>query len=195
MVDPVHITNFKLNDDELEEVLLFWVLVAGKTAKTTSMLLESLMRSMTNWCGGKRMSPFKMIRMIDNKLPKNWLSAMMKEIGIGCYKNKSRAFLELAHSGLDLRTCTVDDLEKIHGIGMKTSRCFIMHSRRNCKHAGLDVHILRYLKDLGYDVPTQTPSSKKKYLNIEKQFIELAQKSSMNIADFDLKIWREYSGN
>ena len=201
MVDPAYITNFKLTDDELEEVLLFWVLVSGKTAKTTSGLLEKLLSRMRQWHKGRLCpsSPFAMIRNMHRaKLAKgeiDWLTKLMKEVGIGCYSSKSRGFIELAFSTLNLRTCTVDDLEKICSIGMKTSRCFIMHSRKDANHAGLDVHILKWLRDQGYDVPKQTPASKKQYLEIEKTFIKLASRHHIPIADFDLKIWRQYSGN
>jgi len=41
MIDPTHITNFNQTDKQLEEVLIFWVLVAGKVAKTTAKVLEN----------------------------------------------------------------------------------------------------------------------------------------------------------
>jgi hypothetical protein len=117
----------------------------------------------------------------------------MKELGIGCYNHKARACLELAHSGLDLQTCPAEDLEKIHGIGMKTSRCFIMHSREDSDYAGLDTHVLAFLRDLGHDVPKHTPSSKQKYQDIETKFLFLAQVVDRSPAHFDLLIWRVYS--
>lgn len=194
-VDPVNITNYELDDEQLQVVLLFWVAVAGKTAKTTSNLLESLLDQLAKMCG-RRLSPFSMIRKIDKQQnDRNWLAKLMKSIGFGCYNNKAKGFLESAYSGLNLRTCTADELEKIHSIGMKTSRCFIMHSRKDTRHAGLDVHVLKWLRDQGFNVPKQTPSSKKKYIEIEKMFIELASRAGMPVADFDLKIWRQYSGN
>ena len=115
----------------------------------------------------------------------------MRKCGIGCYNNKAKTFWQLANSGLDLSTCSTTELESIHGIGMKTSRCFIIHSRKDPKCAGLDVHILRYLKDKGYDVPTSTPT-KKEYLRIEEIFLKLAEQSEKTVAEFDLDIWKQY---
>ena len=124
----------------------------------------------------------------------SWLSHLMKRSGIGCYSNKSLGFVELAYSNLDLKTCSPEDLEKIRGIGPKTSRAFLIHSRPNQKYACLDVHLLRFMRDLGYDVPINTPTGKK-YKQIEQLWLKLANKSGMTLAEFDLTIWRKYSGN
>jgi hypothetical protein len=34
MIDPSNITNFNLTDHGLQEILIFWICVAGKTATT-----------------------------------------------------------------------------------------------------------------------------------------------------------------
>ncbi len=91
-----------------------------------------------------------------------------------------------------MRTCSVDDLENIYGLGRKTSRCFLIHTRKNARVAGLDVHILKFLRDQGIDAPISTPSSRKKYLELEKTFIEFADKAGKPIAEYDLAIWRKY---
>jgi len=189
MIDPTKITDFDQTDRQLEEFLLFWVCAAGKNAKTAARGLDSLMTELhekTETCWG----PFSAIR----KYGRRKLPAALKRNGIGCYNQKARTFWELANSGLDLKTCTVSDLECINGIGMKTSRCFVIHSRKEADCAGLDTHILKYLRDQGYEVPKQTPP-KKEYLRLEKIFIDLARKAKKPIAEFDLGIWNQYSGN
>lgn len=194
MIDPINITNYNLTDSQLEEHLLFWIAVAGKTATTTAKLLDRLLQEIKGM--GGQGSPFNLIKTVnDNSCDNDWLSKLMRQVGFGCYKHKSKGILQAAYSNLNLRTCGVDDLEKIHFVGMKTSRCFLIHSRQGVEHAGLDTHILRYLADQGYDVPKSTPASKKRYIEIENLFISLAKKSSMALAEFDLKIWREYSKN
>jgi thermostable 8-oxoguanine DNA glycosylase len=100
--------------------------------------------------------------------------------------------LELAQKGLDLSACSVSDLEAVRGIGPKTARCFLMHSRRNVRHAGLDTHVLKYMREMGFDVPKSTPAGRK-YIEIESKFLEIADKSGMSVAEFDLKIWKGYS--
>lgn len=177
MIDPTKITNFNLSLKELEEVLLFWICAAGKNAITSAKALDRFLQGN---------SPFKYI--LKNR---DILSTRLKECGIGCYNLKAKSFIALATSGLDLKTCDVEELEKIPGIGLKTSRCFLMHSRRNVNHAGLDTHILKYLRDLGYDAPKSTPTSKKQYLKWEQIFLS-HKPVNVSVADFDLSIWNQY---
>lgn len=189
MIDPVNITKFENTNEQLEEVLLFWVLAAGKNAITASNCLE---RFLIGTHGKFNLPPYKPFECI-RKIKKEKLPELLKSYGIGCYNNKAKTFYQLANSNLNLRTCTADDLEKIHGIGMKTSRCFIIHSRRDASYAGLDIHLLSFLKDKGYNVPKQTPT-RKSYLEIEKIFLDIVKNSGMSVAEYDLMIWRQYSG-
>lgn len=189
MIDPTNITKFENTKEELEEVLLFWVLAAGKNAITASNCLENFLLWAHDEYKIKHFSPFYSI----NKIGLKNLPEALKRKGIGCYNNKSKTFYELANSNLDLFNCSAEDLENIYGIGMKTSRCFIIHSRKNASYAGLDVHILSFLKDMGYNVPVQTPT-RKKYLEVEKIFLDIVGESGMSVADYDLMIWRKYSG-
>jgi len=192
-VDPTKITNYNLSVPELEEHLLFWICAAGKNGVTAAKCLDRLLDSLLyNWVNDHSLfpddSPFELINLIPFG---HQLSAEMKEAGIGCYNSKSITFMKLAKSDINLKTCTVDDLEAIYGIGNKTSRCFLIHSRPNQKLAGLDVHILRFLADKGYNVPKNTPNGKR-YKKIEQFFIKEAELAGKNIADFDLEIWKEY---
>jgi thermostable 8-oxoguanine DNA glycosylase len=183
MVDPTKITNFNLTGNQLEEVLLFWVLVAGKTASIISKALEKILNSLEG------STPFEKIRGVE----KNNLPGLLKDHGIGCYNNKAKAVWELVNSNLNLRTCSVDDLEKIYGIGPKTSRCFLIHSRPNMQYAALDTHILKYLRDSGRVVPKSTPTSKKLYRKFEKEFLDDALYYGYTVAEFDLALWNKYS--
>lgn len=187
MIDPVNITKFENTKEELEEVLLFWVLAAGKNAITASRCLDNFLKYIYKLKGPEN-HPFNCIKKIGSDLPQ-----IMRNYGIGCYNNKSKTFCQLANSNLDLKSCSVEDLEKIYGIGMKTSRCFIIHSRRDAQCAGLDVHLLHFLRDKGYNVPSQTPT-KKSYLEIEKIFLKIVRESGLSVAEYDLMVWREYSG-
>lgn len=188
MIDPVRITNFKSTKKDLEEVLLFWICAAGKTAKIASRALDAFLIAQKI-----RKSPFEIIRQIGRRR----LPGLLKKYGIGCYNQKARTMWELVSSKLNLKKCSIDELEAIYGIGRKTARCFALHTRKNARCAGLDTHVLKYLRDKGYDAPKQTPSSKKKYLELEEAFIAEADKEMPRkpIAVFDLAIWKKYSGN
>ena len=191
MVDPENITKYDLTDWQLEEHALFWICAAGKNGRTAARCLSNLLSytAANHW--GPMQSVFRWNILYD-------LPELMKECGIGCYTSKSKSFIELSRAvinrDINLRTCSADDLEKIHGIGMKTSRCFILHSRYGARYAGLDTHILKYLRLAGVkDVPKSTPSSKKQYLRLEKEFLKIADLNEMLPADMDLAIWNQYS--
>jgi hypothetical protein len=200
MIDPSNITKFNQTQKQLEEVLLFWLLVSGKTAKTTAKCLNSLLNLMKDWHKQfyeKRFTYFQMIKNMHEfykEISPDWLALLMKRTGIGCYGFKSIGFIELAYSELDLKTCSPEELEKITGIGPKTSRAFIIHSRPDQQYACLDVHILRFMRDSGHDVPANTPTGRR-YKQVEQLWLTLVNRSGMSPADYDLKIWREYSGN
>jgi len=191
MVDPENITEYDLCNYELEERILFWICAAGKNGRTAARCLSKLLSAIAANHWGPMTAVLRWNVMYD-------LPALMKECGIGCYTSKAKSFVELSRAvisrDINLRTCSADDLEKIHGIGMKTSRCFILHSRYGARYAGLDTHILKYLKAAGVkDVPKSTPSSKKQYLRLEKEFLKIADLNEMLPADMDLAIWNQYS--
>jgi len=154
MVDSVNITNFNLNRNQLEEHLLFWVCSIGKNSRTAAHCLDLFISLMRKWFRMKGMtpprSPFTMIKK-KNELHTNnkWIAAGMKICGIGCYGMKSKTFLALAYGDLNLKTCSVEDLEAVLGIGPKTARCFLIHSRPEQKYAGLDTHILKFMRAKG----------------------------------------------
>ena len=148
MIDPTKVTDYDMSVIKLQENILFWVCAAGKNGRTAARCLEKFLNRVGHSNGLARLIPFEgILRANPSELPK-----IMKECGIGCYNAKARTFKELAKlvttGELNLRTCTTDDLEKIHGIGMKTSRCFIMHSRKNAQVAGIDTHLLKHLRKL-----------------------------------------------
>lgn len=98
----------------------------------------------------------------------------------------------MVHSNINLKTCSVEELEAIPWIGPKTARCFLVHSRKNVKYACLDTHVLHYLRDQGIDAPLSTPTGKK-YKYFENIFLRLANEAKMSPAKFDLWIWNNYS--
>jgi thermostable 8-oxoguanine DNA glycosylase len=186
MIDPVNITNYNQTKEQLEESILFWVCAAGKKATTAAKSLSNLLNK---WSNGS--SPFETIRKI---IKKTNLSDEMRKHGIGCYSAKAKTFVYIVNSKIDLAKCTLEELESIPGIGPKTARCFLIHSRKNQSYAGLDTHVLKFLNDLGYQVPKSTPT-KKKYLQLENEFIKICKRSGLSIAELDLKIWNAYSKN
>ena len=185
MIDAANITKYNLSQAELEARIVFWILAAGKNGTRAAKIANDMVATWELLTGVSK--PFKMLRM----LSLDEIITMCAFHGTGCQKSKGRSLFEISRSGLDLRTCTPDDLEKIYGIGMKTARCFIIHSRKNCEYAGLDTHMLKHLRSLGYDAPKNTPG-RKMYLTLEQEVIRLSREVGKSSSEFDLEIWNKY---
>lgn len=188
MIDPSKVTNYNLDLFGLQEVILWWILAAGKNGATAARCLESFLCS---WRRSDQELPFEVVKRVDAN---SSLAEEMKTHGIGCYNNKAKSWRHLVNSKINLKTCTIDELESIPGIGPKTARCFLIHSRKDQNYAGLDTHLLKFLRLVGYDAPKSTPN-KSKYSYLEKEFLGLVEKSGRTVAQFDLVIWNYYSKN
>ncbi len=195
MIDPTTCTNHEMNDYQLEEFLFFSILVAGKTARIVARSLQRLLDwkadvTYRDKYAGYNFSPVNLLWELKENLP-----TVLRSVGIGCYNLKARglrAAMEAIRSGqLNLRTCTPEDLQRIPGIGPKTARFFIIHSRANARYAALDTHILKFLRAKGIDAPKSTPTGKR-YKELEQEFLELVP-VDMTVAEFDLAIWNHYT--
>jgi thermostable 8-oxoguanine DNA glycosylase len=183
MIDPRNITKYDRTDDELEELMLFAAAVTAKTATVTAKQLDFFLTD-TQIVG----SPFQKVQ---DMISAGTLVAHLKNSKIGQYTRLEKAFTQLIK--LNPRTCTVDELEAVHGIGPKTARFFILHSRPNQRIAALDTHMIHFLREKGYTTLDNTPTSSKKYAELEAIFIEEADKAGKTVAEFDLSIWNKYS--
>lgn len=190
MIIPENFTNYNLKDKELEEYILFCLMVFNKNANQTAAKLENFL----NWCHNididhfKTMSHFEVIR---NKLKRHSAFEMVSKFRFGNTTVKSKGLEELANSKLNLRSCSPEELEKISGFGMKTSRYFILHTRENARVACLDTHVLKWMKKFPFifgEIKKGQPS-RKKYLELEKKFLEVCDTSEVTPAQLDLKIW------
>jgi thermostable 8-oxoguanine DNA glycosylase len=182
-IDPDNCTDFNLDKCGLELHILFWIFAAGKNGHTASRCLNNILQEYNKKIDLE--SPFDIVRNIED-LPQE-----LKRFGVGCFNNKSKSIKDLISKNFDLSKCTIEDLESVWGLGPKSVRCFLIHTRKDQNLAGLDRHVLRYLGELGYKVPKSTPN-KKQYIEIEKIFIELAKNSGKTRSEFDLEIWTKY---
>ena len=186
MITPTTITNYNRTETELEEFLMFAILVAGKGAEQQAKKLDQFLRhSMYEYIG----MPFDHVAFLNHW---GWLEIQMKQFKLGQYKRIGHAFREILQFKGKLKKVTIEELESIPGIGSKTARFFVLHSRPNQRIAVLDTHILKYLKGMGHNVPKSTPA-KNKYKAIEQVFIQIADDLNMSIADLDLHIWKTYA--
>lgn len=202
MVDPFNITKYDRSTEELEEMLLFCVLVAGKPARRTATQLARFLD------GDRR--PFTKVR---RHLKDGTLLKSLKENGFGQYDRITKCFKELTGKKLDLRSCTADELDAIHGIGPKTAAFFITHSRPpvspDIDEVILDTHNMKHIAKnadwlvergliTAIDVekmPRNTPSSRKSYKRYAECFRALLKRDEPNgsMASYDLKVWKSYA--
>lgn len=181
LVDPSIVTNYTRTDAELELYWLFCQVVAGKTARTQAKALDKFLSIEPTG------SPFARIQTMVNK---GTLEANLNTARLGQYTRLTKGFTQSL--SLDLRNCTVDQLKMITGVGDKTARFFLIHSRPNQDIAVLDRHVVKYLGTLGYTVPEGTPGPKQ-YPVLEQAFLAEAKKANMTPADFDLMLWNKFS--
>jgi thermostable 8-oxoguanine DNA glycosylase len=192
MITTTNITNYNRTQAELEEFLLFAILVAGKTAKTQAEKLNLFLQNhpvKNGTLNETKDSPFEFIERILNL---NMLKLWMMDCKLGQYNRLDKAIRDILQFKGKLDSVTIEDLESVDGIGSKTARFFVLHSRPDQKIAVLDTHILKFLSEKGYKVPKATPS-KKKYGKIEEYFLAECEKAGKDVAEMDLEIWKSYS--
>jgi len=188
LINPKKITDFNRTKADLELFAIFAVCVAGKKSQQTADKVNEHFRDVQT--PTKQLTPFETIKSL---IGANIFGGYLQHARFGQYKRIYRALRDLAESSIDLKTCSVEDLEAIHGIGPKTSRFIIMHSRPNQRLATLDTHILRWMRDQGINTPKATPQSKKLYKELEQKFLTLCDKCAILPSQLDLKIWKQYS--
>ncbi len=192
MIDPTNITNYNLDQYQLEEELIFWVFAAGHNAKSTARGVEELMLAVEWQMKQERRRPFINLAGVLADYGRPRLLEILSKCGLGCWQRKCRTLEELTDSAMDLHTCPVEDLEAIYGIGPKTARGFILHTRPNTRYACIDTHVLKFLREKGLDVPKSTPTGRQ-YRRLEEAFLRFSDEAGKNPAEFDLEIWNRYA--
>lgn len=195
MVNPYNITNFNRSNAELEEFLLFCIVVAGKTAYIQAQKLDEFLNSVNNrLMMPEHINPFQTIKSADQH------GILMEEIQkakLGQYKKIFNAFKYLIENKIDLKKSMPSQLEQIPGVGMKTSRFFLLHSNEELGQMMciLDTHILKFIRaNIDDRAPKSTPMNPKAYFYWENLFLNYCHQNNINdIAKFDLEIWKNYA--
>lgn len=185
-IDPKNITKFDRSQEELEFFWLFCILVAGKNADWASLKLLDLFRNKP-----EDQTPFEFL-----KTHLTDLNNILVANKVGQYRRVQMAITQSLE--VDLRTASVAELMEIHGVGPKTARFFILHTRADAECAVLDTHILKWMRGLVdpiFEVPASTPPINK-YQTLEFVAIKLMKTHFPNIslAEADLLIWTKMSG-
>ena len=190
-VNPTDITHFDRDTNQLESFWLFCMFVAGKNSDYASRCLSKLIHA-----GGRGLDIgedgiFNYFKSIGEVGIHNALVASK----VGQYGRLTKGIMQSLD--LDLRTCSLEELLEIHGVGNKTARFFLLHTRRNCDYAVLDTHILAWMRDHGVeDAPKSTPTNLKVYKELENKYRIMSRLHYPHLsnAQIDLLIWTKQSG-
>ena len=193
-VDPYNITNYDRTKDELECFLLFCIVVAGKTAYIQARKLDEFLTSVNKrLMMPEHVNPFQSLKSAEQH------GILMEEIlkaKLGQYKKIYNSFKYISEREYNLNRMTPQLLECIPGVGMKTSRFFLLHSDKfyTDKIAILDTHILKFIKEnIDDKAPKSTPTIKVTYKYWEDVFLYWCECNNKNVADFDLEVWKSYA--
>jgi len=185
MIDAYDVTKFDRTPAELEEYFLFCVAVAGKKATVVASKLDDFL---SGAMPGE--SPFAYVRRLQGE---GRLLERLVEVRMGKYSLLCRAWAAAALLP-DLASATVDELEALPGVGQKTARFFVLHTRKDAKVAVIDTHVLKFLRHRGHRVPKGFPGPRE-YVRLEAIMLDEVAASGMEPADFDLAVWAHYASN
>ncbi|MHC4264321.1 MAG: HhH-GDP family DNA glycosylase [Planctomycetota bacterium] len=183
-IQPLEVTNYTRSIDELERFWIFCIMVAGKNSDYAAKKVGDLLTDIP-----KAYTPLEYLRLHQTILHN--LLVVNKTGQYGRIKDAIEDSFDL-----DLRTCSVEELQEVRGVGPKTARFFILHSREDAKVAVLDTHVLKWLREHGVEnAPQHTPlkSAYEKFERIALCLIE-AYYPGLTVAQADLLIWATMSG-
>lgn len=188
MINPYDLEG-RWTRDKLEEWVLFGICVANKPADATAVKVDALLRDIREGLGFSAYPPYTPFELIQTAVELNILRFALEKHRVGQYTRIQRAFEEVIVKVPDVLATTVTQLETVNGIGPKTARMIMLYYKPETACVPLDTHVLRWLREQGYDAPKGTPSGKR-YLDLEATFVKEAQKRRMTVKALDTQIWQ-----
>jgi N-glycosylase/DNA lyase len=85
-------------------------------------------------------------------------------------------------------------IKQVKGLGLKEATHFLRNIGKNGGLAILDRHILRNLKRCGVIKASPKSLTRKRYLSIERRFIEFSERVGIPIDELDLLFWSMETG-
>lgn len=191
--------NINRTETELRQLLAFSIAVAGKHAKGTANAMDRLLGFGDT--AYNLQDPFAIVGRHYHQHHIHGVEHILYKLGFGCYRARAKAFIDmflqltagsmLYTTPLNLKTCTVEDLEQCLGIGPKTARFFLLYTRPKQRLAALDTHIWKVVQDNFPDAPDRIPAGKD-YKVWEAKFLSLLHTpmgKGMTPAEFDFHGW------
>jgi hypothetical protein len=184
-IDPYDLTK-PWDESRVQAWFLFGVCVAGKGARQTAAKVIAFLNHSVPVHSGD--TPFS---VVERMIAERSLMRNLKKHKMGQYDRIAKAFRGMVK--IDPQTCTLEELEAIHGVGPKTARMLLLYTRKDLEVIPLDTHILKWLRAHGYNAPKSTPSPGKKYRDLELAFIAEGKKRGLSPKDWDTQVWKMYA--
>ena len=216
-IDPLRITDFERNDFSLQSFFLFAVAVAGKPSGITAEKINSMVESfMESWVenpayqeGDLEVPDGPLRHLIDLTTECIWWNDVspagrnLRHAKLGKYQQWDKLLnwfgAEVRDVNHFLRTATLKQLLEVPGVGDKTARFFLLHSRKDEKVVPLDTHILKFVGETFPTCPKVTPRGRAygfwegRAKHLFKR--EMDKNGYNNFAEVDLAIWKSFSLN
>lgn len=171
--------------------LVFAIFVANKPADVTYEKMGDFI-SRLNWYAWDPDydTLFDKIRTAHRR---GLISGILRQVKTGQYKRIEKAILFLlGESEEDPAEWSLEYLESIPGVGPKTARWYKLLVDPSAPVAALDTHILKFLRENGYDVPKSTPAYGKQYKRLESVFVSEAERLGLTSRELDFFVWSIY---
>lgn len=192
----------QMSKAQLEWWILFTIAVAGKTAKTIEVKMRAFLQDMEKSFveaipNYEKHTPFGLVQ---SAIIFGRLGHFLRKHKTGKYKLLNRGYRKAINLDLDALSYAAPAnalpmLTAIPGLGPKGARMVLMYAFPH--HANqwvvLDVHILRWLREQGYDAPKATPPEGPTYARLEKAFKAECEKRNLTTRQLDTDIWLKYS--
>lgn len=211
MINPNQPTNFFRNRAELEEWVMFATMVPTKPAHRMAAILETMLAN-ARLVYGDQLSPFDIVRIWTEQ---GCLGQVLRRYNVGQYTRLERCWRELValtpyFEGKSERTIryikqvdlrSVQQLEKIHGIGPKTARFIILHSVKGARCVPIDTHWIKELRARGYPIKVTTDEQGRQVVRVDARTHAIYEgyalaevdKSGLTAAEYDLLIWKRWN--
>jgi thermostable 8-oxoguanine DNA glycosylase len=189
-IDPHRLNEYISKDSSKEMIELFFfccLIVAGKKADV--MFPKAYNVIANSRYNNSDLSPFDFLKRM---FEYGSLSNILIENGTGQYSKINNCIEDLIHFDYDgdsIKSLTPQELEKVRGIGPKTSRFFLSYvSPNENEYAIIDTHITKFLMAINPRLKKSTD-----YYTFEKEYLNICKLINKNPKEFDLEIWNAYS--
>ena len=167
MIDYKNITIYDRTETELQEFLLYCIIVDNNNAALQAALLNIfLMKGYREY-----MTPFEFIGSL---LEQDTLHHLISDANLGNYRRLTKIFKQFIH--VDISNLYLPELEDMVGVGPKIARQFITHTKPNQHNIVIfdrsKLEELAARREHNIPIPKSVPHSISRYRELELLYLE-----------------------